>query len=192
MYGTISNVKNRLLISDTSHDSGMTLALNEASRIVDEKLRVYMSYGHYCTLSSSSYTDCLVTDYGHQVLDDNVKVGKLLDYNNDTYVWKIETYTTIATGSTLTLENGTGTGVSSGASGPAFSEIYYPYMVFSTLPLTSASSIICDMAEDIAAGIYLDMTLPREASRANWYRIAEDKFTTLVNNNFRRGAVRIC
>ena len=63
-----------------------------------------------------TYTNFVDSDLGKQVQDDGLDVGALLDYNNtDQKIW-FRSASTVADGSAMTVDSGTGAGDASGAS----------------------------------------------------------------------------
>jgi len=66
----------------------------------------------------ATYTDCVDSDIGKQVLDDTVACGTLLSFNNTTKTWLVSSYygTAIASGSSMTLYGGTGAGTTNATS----------------------------------------------------------------------------
>lgn len=61
-------------------------------------------------LLSSGYVDCIPADIGKQVKDDGVEIGLLVAYDNTLRRWMIDSTSTIASGSTITITAGTGAG----------------------------------------------------------------------------------
>ena len=67
---------------------------------------------HYFTFQSSGYTSAVPTDIGKTVNDDGVDFGTLIEYNNAKRFWIVRTgsSTTMASGSVVTIDSGTGGG----------------------------------------------------------------------------------
>lgn len=65
------------------------------------------------TLQSSGYTNAVASDIGKTVRDDGVDTGPLLAYDNALRKWWIRYNATIASGSVMTIYNGTGAGTAS-------------------------------------------------------------------------------
>lgn len=74
-----------------------------------------------------SYTNFVDSDLGKQVQDDSVDVGVLLDYDNDTQKIWIRSTSTIADGSAITVNGGTGAGDANGASATGETIFANPY-----------------------------------------------------------------
>lgn len=72
----------------------------------------------------ATYTSAVAGDIGKAVTDDAVTVGKLLDYDNTAKKWWIRSPRLIASGSTVAVTSGTGTGTSNADS--AFGEETFP------------------------------------------------------------------
>ena len=85
------------------------------SEINDSSLEAWTA-GQILTLQATGYTNCIPSDIGKQVKDDGTEVGPLLAYNNTTRKWQIQTASTIALGSVMTITGGTGAGTADGAS----------------------------------------------------------------------------
>lgn len=190
-YSTIDNVKDRCLIDTTitTHDSAMSLCVLEASRHIDEQLRPYYSFRQKLTLTSD-YTDCVETDIGKEVMDDEVKIGELLDYNNTSRIWKIKSTVTVAQDSTIKLEDGTGEGIASVASTNDVTQRIHPTFIFNTLPLTTIPTQITYICADYATDLFQARHFPRKHSDV-WRDLADLKMAYFINNNFKQGEVKI-
>lgn len=60
-----------------------------------------------------TYTNAVTSDIGLTVTDDGASTGALLDYDNTNKKWWVRWSATIASGSTVAISGGTGTGVNS-------------------------------------------------------------------------------
>lgn len=67
-------------------------------------------------LLESGYVDCIATDIGKQVKDDDVEIGELLAYDNTLRKWWIRSASTIVDISVMTITSGTGVGTADGNS----------------------------------------------------------------------------
>lgn len=183
-YCTIANVKERLDITIADYDTELTSAIQEAADYIDASLRQYLSYRQTVTLKEADYVNCISSDIGKQVLDDEVEVGELLNYNNTTRIWKIRTTSTIAINSELKIA-GRLRGEASGASTDDITETENPYFVFKTLPLVALIpnqiKVICG---DLAAGIYLRRKEPEDFD-TGWWNQGIYKLTIFLKGNFR-------
>ncbi len=65
------------------------------------------------TLSSSGYTNAVSGDIGKTVKDDGANTGALLAYDNTERKWWVRWNSTIANGSSITIDGGTGAGTAS-------------------------------------------------------------------------------
>jgi len=190
-YCTVQNVKDRLLITVNTYDSEIALAIGEAERYIDEKLRPYLSYRQTVTLKETGYVNCVETDIGKQVLDDEVKIGKLLDYNNTTRIWKIKTTSTIADGSELKID-GRVRGTADGASSDDVTEAESPVFIFKTLPLSATiPDQITAICADLAAGIFLRRKEPEDMEKG-WLVQGIKKLDIFIKSNWHRGVVVMC
>lgn len=187
-YCTVQNVKDRLLITVATYDTEIALAIQEAERYIDEALRKYLSYRQTVTLKETGYVNCVSTDIGKEVLDDEVKVGELLDYNNTTRIWKIKTTLTIAINSELIIA-GRLRGEAVGASTDDVTEAESPIFIFKTLPLSATIpdqiAVIC---ADLAAGIYLRRKEPEDFDKG-WWMQGLKKLEDFIKNNWHKGVV---
>jgi len=190
-YSSIDQVKYRCLIgtADVTKDTQLSICVLEASRHIDEWLRPYMSYAQTLTLKSSGYTNCTITDIGKQVLDDESKVGKLLDYNNTTRLWRIKTTSTIAVDSTLKLDDGKGTGVAYNASSCDVTEQESPYFVFNSIPLGTIPDQLSYICADYATALFFRRYIPEKYSDV-WFEDADKKMEEFINNNWKKGVVQ--
>jgi len=137
-------------------------------------------------VKEADYVNCVRTDVGKQVLDDEVKVGVLLDYNNTTRIWKIKTTSTIAIDSELKIA-GTLRGEAYSASTDDVVEAESPIFIFKTLPLSATIpdqiKVIC---ADIAAGIYLRRKEPEDFDKS-WWLQGISKLDIFIKNNWHSG-----
>ncbi len=99
-YATTSHTPtaNRLLIAYIATFVAATPIDPKAIRIV--------------VMSSSGYTNVVAGDLGKTVNDDGAGVGILLDYNNTTRTWYINSTAAVVNGSAMTIVTGTGAGSS--------------------------------------------------------------------------------
>lgn len=191
-YCTILQIKPRLLIEDAddTYDTELETAGTEASRIIDEKLRPFLTIRQSLTLAESGYVNCKKADVGRQVEDDGVQVGELLRFNNTTRIWKIETTTTIADLSVITITNGSGSGTASGASTDDVTEQEDPYFIFKTLPLSGTiPDIIKEICADLAAGLFKRRHKP-ESFDQGWLNQAYTKLNDLIKANWHKGTFK--
>jgi len=203
-YCTIDQIKERCLISlvDHTRDTQLEECGTEASRQVDELIRPYLTERLVVTLSG--YTNCIASDIGKEVLDDGVKIGTLLDYDNndqqwwikstsviffiwDPGGWWIKSSSVIANGSSLEIFHGVGEGVG-GASTDDVTEQENPYFIFKILPL---SAVIPDqitfITADFAAAIFLRRYMPAKYSE-EWWTVALGKMEEFIRSNWYKGA----
>ncbi|PVX26296.1 MAG: hypothetical protein CW691_01840, partial [Candidatus Bathyarchaeum sp.] len=70
------------------------------------------------TFSEQDYTDCVPSDIGKAVEDDGVELSNtvLADYDNENRMWRLSRPHSIASGSEMTIVDGTGVGTTSAAS----------------------------------------------------------------------------
>jgi len=68
------------------------------------------------SLAAAGYTNCVAGDLGKDVLDDGGATGTLLAYNNTGRLWYVDYTGTVAAGSAMTIDTGTGAGTSEGTS----------------------------------------------------------------------------
>lgn len=191
-YCTVQNVKDRLLIAVATYDTEIALAIQEAEDYINEKLRPYLSYRQTLTLLEADYTNCVSTDIGKEVMDDEVKVGKLLDYNNTTRIWKIKTTSTIADASEIKLSGGTGKGTADGGSTDDVTEAESPIFIFKTLPLSATiPDQIVTICGDLAAGVYLRRKEPEDFDKG-WWLQGIKKLEDFIKGNWHRGVVVFC
>lgn len=189
-YCTINQIKERCNIEllDTSKDTQLENAGTEASRYVDEMLRAYLTYRQTLTLLEAGYINCVKEDIGEQVLDDEVKVGELIEYNNTTRIWKIKTTSTIADASELKIR-GKVRGTADGPSTDDVTEGLTPIFVFKTLPLSAVvPELIKDITADFGAAIYLRRWQP-EKYREEWWTTAVLKLEEYIRSNWYRGKI---
>lgn len=71
----------------------------------------------YVLVLDGTYTDCVATDIGKQVEDDDAEVGALVAYDNTNQKWWFRANAAVANNSVMTIaDSGTGAGDASGAS----------------------------------------------------------------------------
>jgi len=189
-YCTINQIKERCLIAvtDTGKDAELESAGIEASRHIDEVIRPHLTYRQSLTLAEADYTNCIRTDVGKQVLDDEVKVGELLEYNNTTRVWKIKTTGTIADLSEMKIE-GVVRGTASGASIDDVTEAESPIFIFKTLPLVATiPAQIKEITADFGAAIFLRRYIPDKYG-TEWWTNAVLKIEEFIKSNWYRGSI---
>ena len=190
-YCTLANIKERLLIptTDSTYDTEIALAIQEAEKYINSKLQSYLTYRQTVTLKEADYVNCVRTDVGKQVLDDEVEVGVLLKYNNTTRIWKIKTTSTIAVDSELKIA-GRLRGEAYEASTDDVTEQTSPYFIFKTLPLSAVIpeqiKVVC---ADLSCGIYLRRKLPQEFDKG-WWNQGIKKLEIFIQNNFHRKVVK--
>lgn len=189
-YCTINQIKIRCLIAvtDSTRDSELESSGIEASRHIDEAIRVYLSYRQTLTLLELDYVNCVKEDIGKQILDDEVKVGELIEYNNTTRIWKIKTTSTIADASELKIR-GTVRGVASGASSDDVTEGLTPSFIFKTLPLVAIiPEQIKEITADFGAAIFLRRYMPDKYG-TEWWTNAVTKLEEYIKTNWHKPSI---
>lgn len=192
-YCTINQIKGRLLITtaDTTYDTELKTAGDEAGYLIDERLRPHLTYAQNVTLNLASYADCESGDIGKEVMNDEVKIGILLDYNNTSRVWKIKTASTVAIASVLKISDGYGSGVATGASTDAVTEQTNPYFIFKTLPLSATIPLpVKEIAADLGAGLFKRRQMPQDLD-SGWFGQGLKKLEEFIKSNFFKGTINL-
>ena len=188
-YTTLDKVKARVLIPVTTstYDTELAIAIVEAERMIDDRLRPYLTIRQSLTLNLVGYVKCKDSDLGKQVEDDGVQVGELIRYNNETRIWKIETTSTIAEDSVITITDGHGSGTANVASTDDVTETETPIFIFKTLPLSAViPAIIGEICADIAAGLFKRRHKP-ESFDAGWFNQGFTKLKDFIKGNWGSG-----
>jgi len=155
-YCTLAKVKERVSIpaATETYDTDLALAIVEAERIIDEKIRSFLTERQKLTLKEAAYTSCVKSDVGKQVEDDTVQVGELLSYNNTTRIWKVKASSTIAQDSVITITEGTGAGTASVVSSDDVTEQTSPYFIFKTRRCDGTNKPILHIQNASSSGYY--------------------------------------
>ena len=193
-YATTANVKAKALVTGSAHDDEILGIIAEASRFIDNKLRPYISPNkHTLILKEADYVNCASTDVGKPVRDDDVEVGILHEYNNETRTWIIwcdSSVTKIAVESEVEVYGGYGSGVAS-ADSTRPAEDDEPF-VFYQVPLTSDKipDIITQICENYSVAWFLQRQMPKESYADTWQGLADKMLEDFITQNFKKGIIK--
>jgi len=193
-YCNKADIKSRALVAtgDSSYDTDIVAAGQEASRFIDDKLRPYISPNKQTlVLKEADYVNCASTDVGKPVRDDDVKVGILFDYNNDTRTWIVlcdSSVAKIATNSEVEVYGGYGSGVAS-ADSTKPAEAQEPF-VFYQVPLTDDTAKVPDeitaICADLGTGIFKRRQMPQSMD-VGWWAQGIKKLEEFIKSTFHKG-----